>query len=48
MMLISVLSYTLILGIGAPSLWFDLLGGMLKNLPLIPALALLMVLEDRR
>jgi uncharacterized protein YbjT (DUF2867 family)/uncharacterized membrane protein YphA (DoxX/SURF4 family) len=48
LMLISVLSYTLILGIGAPSLWFDLLGGMLKNLPLIPALALLMVLEDRR
>lgn len=48
LMLISTLAYTLILGAFAPGLWLDPFGGLLKNLPLIPALLIAWVLADRR
>ena len=44
----SVLVYTLAFGIFAPALWRDLLGGLAKNLVVLPALAVLWVLADRR
>lgn len=43
-----VLAYTLVLGAGAPGLWLDPLGGLAKNLVLLPAMAVLWVLADRR
>jgi uncharacterized protein YbjT (DUF2867 family) len=43
-----VVLYTLAFGILAPGLWLDPLGGLLKNLLLLPALAVLWVLADRR
>ncbi|HEV2607411.1 MAG TPA: SDR family oxidoreductase [Xanthomonadaceae bacterium] len=47
-MLISVLAYTLLFGVLLPALWFDPLGGLLKNLIVLPALIALFVLLDRR
>ena len=47
-MLICVLVYTLLLGTLLPVSWFDPLGGMLKNLIVLPALIVLFVLLDRR
>jgi uncharacterized protein YbjT (DUF2867 family) len=47
-MMASVFAYTLIFGIALPVLWFDPLGGLAKNLVLLPALAVLWVLVDRR
>jgi len=43
-----LLGYTL--GIGAiwPAHWLDPLGGLLKNLPLIAALAILLATDERR
>jgi uncharacterized protein YbjT (DUF2867 family) len=48
LMLASVLAYTLVFGALLPALWLDPLGGLAKNLALLPALALLWVLVDRR
>jgi uncharacterized protein YbjT (DUF2867 family)/uncharacterized membrane protein YphA (DoxX/SURF4 family) len=47
-MLISVLAYTLLFGTLLPALWFDPLGGLPKNLIVIPALVILFILLDRR
>ena len=46
--LASVLAYTVLLGVLAPALWLDLTGGLVKNLALIPALLVLLVLAERR
>ena len=47
-MLVCVLAYTLLFGTLLPALWFDPLGGLLKNLIVVPALIALFVLLDRR
>lgn len=47
-MLALVLAYTLAFGIALPALWLDPLGGLAKNLVLLPALAVLAVLSERR
>jgi uncharacterized protein YbjT (DUF2867 family) len=47
-MLTLATGYTLVFGIAVPALWLDPLGGLLKNLVLLPALAVLWVLADRR
>ncbi len=44
----SVLVYTILLGTLAAGLWLDPLGGLAKNLIVLPALAILWVLVDRR
>ena len=38
-MLLLLLAYTLVLGIAVPALWWDPLGGLAKNLVLLPAAA---------
>lgn len=48
LMAISVLAYTVIFGALLPSAWLDPLGGLAKNLVVLPALAVLWVLVDRR
>ncbi len=48
LMLISVLAYTVTLGWAMPALWLEPAGGLLKNLPLIPALLIMVVLEPKR
>lgn len=48
LMAASVLVYSLVLGALAPALWLDPLGGLAKNLVMVPALAVLWVLLDRR
>ena len=48
LMAASVLAYTLAFGIALPSAWLDPLGGLAKNLVVLPALAILWVLVDRR
>jgi uncharacterized protein YbjT (DUF2867 family) len=45
---VSVLAYTSGLGTLIPSLWLEPLGGLAKNLVILPALAVAWVLEDRR
>lgn len=47
-MLLILLAYTLVLGAAVPTLWWDPLGGLVKNLVLLPALAVLWVLTERR
>lgn len=47
-MIALVLGYTLIFGVLAPALWLDPLGGLAKNLVVLPALLVLLVLSDRR
>lgn len=47
-MLLMLLGYTLLLGGLVPALWWDPLGGLAKNLVLLPALAVLWVLVERR
>jgi hypothetical protein len=47
-MVVSVLTYTLAFSTALPVLWLDPLGGLAKNLVLLPALAVLWVLVDRR
>lgn len=44
----SVLAYTLALGLALPVAWAEPLGGLAKNLVLLPALAMAWVLADRR
>lgn len=48
LMLISVFAYTALFGALLPALWLDPLGGLAKNLAVLPALAVLWVLVDRR
>jgi uncharacterized protein YbjT (DUF2867 family) len=43
-----VLGYTLVFGVALPALWLDPLGGLAKNLVILPALAVLWVLSERR
>lgn len=45
---LSVAAYTLAFGLLLPATWLDPLGGMAKNLVLLPALAVLWVLSERR
>lgn len=47
-MLALLLAYTLAFALALPVLWLDPLGGLAKNLVLLPALAVLWVLSDRR
>lgn len=47
-MIALVLGYTLVFGLLAPTLWLDPLGGLAKNLVVLPALLVLFVLSDRR
>ncbi|MGB8715844.1 MAG: DoxX-like family protein [Rhodanobacteraceae bacterium] len=48
LMLMMLLGYTFFIGIMWPGLWLDPYGGLLKNLPLLAALAVLLVTEERR
>ncbi len=47
-MLVMVLGYTFVVGLEAPELWLAPLGGLVKNLALIPAILVMMVLAERR
>jgi hypothetical protein len=47
-MLALVAIYSLVFGVLLPELWLDPLGGLAKNLVLLPALAALWVLSGRR
>lgn len=47
-MLASLLIYTVVLGFTIPALWFEPLGGLLKNLALFPAVLAMLVLERIR
>jgi len=47
-MCISLLAYTLVLGIGIPSLWIEPFGGLLKNIVLFPAVLALLAMGDPR
>lgn len=47
-MLLLVLAYTLVFGVVLPAQWLDPLGGLAKNLVVLPALAVLWVLAQRR
>lgn len=48
LMVAIVAAYTVILGSTVPALWLEPLGGLAKNLVVLPALAVLWVLADRR
>ncbi len=48
LMWLSVATYLLGFGLGLPTLFFDPLGGLVKNIALLPMLAVLWVLLDRR
>jgi uncharacterized protein YbjT (DUF2867 family) len=48
LMLLSVLGYTLTLGLLAPLLWLEPLGGVLKNLGLLVLLLVYIALEEQR
>jgi hypothetical protein len=43
-----VAGYTVVLGLGLPGLWFDPFGGLVKNLVLLPAIVVYLVLADER
>ncbi|HLM53301.1 MAG TPA: DoxX-like family protein [Pseudoxanthomonas sp.] len=47
-MLALVGAYTLAFGLMLPALWFDPLGGLAENLVVLPALAALLIISDRR
>ncbi|MFP7722964.1 SDR family oxidoreductase [Lysobacter sp. A3-1-A15] len=47
-MLLAVVAYTLVFGLLLPASWLDPLGGLAKNLVVIPAVAVAWVLADRR
>ena len=47
-LLLVVLAYTLILGVGMPGLWLDPWGALAKNLTILPAILVWRVLDDRR
>ncbi len=48
LMATSVLAYTAVFGLILPTLWLEPLGGLAKNLIILPALALAWVLAERR
>ncbi len=48
LMLLSLLAYTLFLGVFLPSLWLEPFGALIKNIPMIPAILTYMVLQDPR
>lgn len=48
LMAISLVTYSLVLGVLVPELWLDPLGGLAKNLVILPAIAVMWVLADRR
>jgi uncharacterized protein YbjT (DUF2867 family) len=48
LMMVMLVGYTLGIGILWPAHWLDPLGGLLKNLPLIAALAILLATDERR
>jgi uncharacterized protein YbjT (DUF2867 family) len=48
LMCASLLVYTIFIGVAFPSLWLEPFGGLLKNLPLIPAVLVMGVLSRRR
>jgi uncharacterized protein YbjT (DUF2867 family) len=48
LMMLSVLAYTAAFGVLLPASWLEPLGGLAKNLALLPALAVLWVLVERR
>lgn len=48
LLLVLVLVYTVVLGIGLPGLWLDPWGALAKNLTILPAIAVFRVLNDRR
>ena len=43
-----VLGYTVIIGILAPQLWADPIGGMIKNIPILALLLVHLILEEER
>lgn len=47
-MIVSVLAYTLFIGMRLPASWWDPFGGLLKNLVVLPALGVMIALSDRR
>ena len=47
-MLYMLVAYTLFLGLRMPDLWFEPFGSLIKNIPLIPAVLIYLVLADRR
>lgn len=47
-MLLSTLGYSALLGVMAPGLWLDPLGGLLKNLAIAPLLLVYMVMRQAR
>ena len=48
LMLIALSIYTISIGIMLPDVWLEPFGGLLKNIPLIPAVMAMMVLARRR
>lgn len=48
LMIASLLGYTLVIGTWLPALWMEPFGGLLKNLALLPAVAAMMAMADRR
>ena len=48
LMCASLLVYIVFIGVVSPSMWLEPFGGLLKNLPLIPAVLVMDVLSRRR
>jgi hypothetical protein len=48
LMLASLFAYTAFIGLRLPDAWMDPFGGLLKNLVLLPAVAIMMAMADRR
>lgn len=48
LMLLSLLIYTLFIGVFLPTVWLEPFGGLLKNIPLFPAILIMMAIEDNR
>jgi uncharacterized protein YbjT (DUF2867 family) len=47
-LLVLALGYTVVLGVALPALWLDPFGGLVKNLVVIPAVGVYLVLADQR
>lgn len=47
-MIVSVLAYTLFIGMRLPAVWRDPFGGLLKNRVMLPSLGVMIALSDRR
>jgi uncharacterized protein YbjT (DUF2867 family) len=46
--LVLLIGFTVFLGVAAPALWLEPFGALIKNIPLIPAVLVMLVLEDSR